>query len=158
VNRSTPVALLLVTVIIMALAWRYTHPLQYNEEGFSIILTKDSSQVLSDADIQRYNATSYELILTEECAERLRSLREPLMGAFVIIVDGEEDLRGVFVPPVVSRSYPSTEVVILYPSMDSDYRIMKIQMGYPWDQPEEVDPRRSSKMIQHFDMSVRLIR
>lgn len=155
-NRSTPLALFLITVIIAALAWRYTHPPQYSEEGFSIILTKDSSRVLSDADIQQYNAASHELTLTEECAERMKSLREPLMGAFVIMVDGEEDLRGVFVPPVVSRSYPSTEVVILYPSMDSDYRIMKIQMGYPWDQPEEVDPRRSSKMIQHFDITGRL--
>jgi len=47
-------------------------------------------------------------------------MREPIMGDFVIVVDGEEDLRGVFVPPVVSRSYPSTVVVIQYPSLDSD--------------------------------------
>ncbi|MFH2112709.1 MAG: hypothetical protein ABIJ47_15790 [Candidatus Bathyarchaeota archaeon] len=157
-NRSTPIAILLVTVIIVSVAWRYTHPPQYSEEGFSIILTKDGSRVLSDADIQRYNTASHELTLTEECADRMKRMREPLMGDFVIIVDGEEDLRGVFVPPVVSRSYPSTEVVILYPSFDSDYRTMKIQMGYPWDQPTEVDPRRNSKMIQHFDKTGRLTR
>lgn len=149
-------ALLLVIVIIAALAWRYTHPSQYSEEGFTIILTKDGSRVLSGADIQQYNTTSYELTLTEECAQRMKSLKEPLMGGFVIMIDGEEDLRGVFVPPVVSRSYPSTEVVILYPSIESDYTTMKIQMGYPWDQPVEVDSRRNSKMIQHFDVTGRL--
>jgi len=158
VNRITPIAILLATVIIVSVAWRYMHPPGYYEEGFTIILTKDGSKLLSDADIQRYNAASHELTLTEECADRMKRMREPLMGDFVIIVDGEEDLRGVFVPPVVSRSYPSTEVVILYPSFDSDYRTMKIQMGYPWDQPTEVDPRRSSKMIQHFDKTGRLTR
>jgi len=158
VNRITPIAILLATVIIVSVAWRYMHPPGYYEEGFTIILTKDGSKLLSDADIQRYNAASHELTLTEDCADRMKRMREPLMGDFVIIVDGEEDLRGVFVPPVVSRSYPSTEVVILYPSFDSDYRTMKIQMGYPWDQPTEVDPRRSSKMIQHFDKTGRLTR
>lgn len=157
-NRSTPIALLLITVIIVSVAWRYTHPPQYYEEGFTIILTKDGSKALSDADIQGYNAVSHELTLTEECADRMKRMRETLMGDFVIIVDGEEDLRGIFVPPVVSRSYPSTEVVILYPSFDSDFRTMKIQMGYPWDQPTEVDPRRNSKMIQHFDKTGRLTR
>ena len=157
-NRSTPIAILLITVIIASVAWRYMHPPGISEEGFSIILTKDGSKPLSDADIQQYNATSHELTLTDECADRMKTMREPLTGNFVIIVDGEEDLRGVFVPPVVSRSYPSTEAVILYPSVDSDYRIMKIQMGYPWDQPTEVDPRRNSKMIQHFDKTGRLTR
>ena len=80
------------------------------------------------------------------------------MGDFVIIIDGEEDLHGVFVPPIVSRSYPSTIVVIVYPSFMSDYKTMKIQMGYPWDQPTDHDSRQNSKIIQHFEKTCKLTR
>ena len=151
-------AIFLATVIIVAVAWRYTHPPLQSEEGFSVILTSDGTRLLSDADVQRYDAVSHELTLTDECADRLRKMRGPVMGDFVILVDGEEDLRGVLVPPVVSRSYPSTVVVILYPSLDSDYGVMKIQMGYPWDQPSGYDPRQSSKMIEYFESTGRLAR
>jgi hypothetical protein len=158
VNKITPIAILLVTVIIVSVAWNYMHSPRYTEEGFSIILTKDESRLLSDSDIQLYDAASHELTLTDECADRMKKMREPLMGGFVIIVDGEEDLRGVFVPPMVSRSYPSTIVVIVYPSFMSDYKTMKIQMGYPWDQPTDHDPRQNSKIIQHFEKTGKLTR
>ena len=95
--------------------------------------------------------SSHELILNEEYADRLRKREEPLTGDFIITIEGEEVLRGIFVPPVVSRSYPSIEVVIVYPSFQSDYQTMKIQMGYPWDEPTENDPRNNSKMMQYFD-------
>ena len=157
-NKVTPIAILLVTVIIVSVACNYMHSPRYNEEGFSIILTKDESKLLSDSDIQLYNATSHKLTLTDECADRMKKMREPLMGDFVIIIDGEEDLRGVFVPPIVSRSYPSTIVVIVYPSFMSDYKTMKIQMGYPWDQPTDHDPRQNSKIIQHFEKTGKLTR
>ena len=157
-NKVTPIAILLVTVIIVSVACNYMHSPRYNEEGFSIILTKDESRLLSDSDIQRYNATSHELTLTNECADRMKKMREPLMGDFVIIIDGEEDLHGVFVPPIVSRSYPSTIVVIVYPSFMSDYKTMKIQMGYPWDQPTDHDSRQNSKIIQHFEKTCKLTR
>jgi hypothetical protein len=129
-----------------------------SEEGFVIILTEDDSMLVSDVDIQRYNSTNHELTLTDDCANRMKEMREPLIGEFIIIIDGKEDLRGIFVPPVVSRSYPSTEVVIVYPSFMSDYKTMKIQMGYPWDQPTDYDPRQNSKMIQYFDITGRLTR
>lgn len=157
-KKITYTALFLIIVIIASVTWKYMHPSQYSEDGFSIILTEDNSEVLSDADIQSYNASSHELTLTDECADRMKNMRKPLKGDFVIIVDGEEDLRGVFVPPVVSRSYPSSDVVIVYPSLESYYKAMKIQMGYPWDQPSGYDPRHSSKMIQYFDAIGKLIR
>lgn len=156
-NKVTPVAVFLVAIIIGSSAWRYTHPAQLSEEGFSIVLTEDGSKVLSDADIRSYNASSHELILTDECTDRMKK-NKLLTGDFVIVIDGEEDLRGVFVPPVVSRSYPSTTVVILYPTLMADYKTMKIQMGYPWDQPTSYDPRQNSRMIQHFDETGKLTR
>ena len=112
--------------------------------------------LLSDIDIETYNATSHELTLTEKCASRLK-MGESLIGDFKIIIEGKEDITGIFVPPFVSRSYPSTIVVIVYPSFDSDYKIMKIQMGYPWDQPIGNDPRETSKMVQYFKKTSKLI-
>jgi hypothetical protein len=158
VKKSTPIIILLATVILLSVVWNYVYPPRNSEEGFGIILTEDDSKLVSDVDIQRYNSTSHELTLTDECANRMKKMREPLMGDFIIIIDGKEDLRGIFVPPVVSRSYPSTEVVIVYPSFMSDYKTMKIQMGYPWDQPTDHDPRQKSKMIQYFDITGRLTR
>ena len=157
-NKSTPILILLATVIIVSVVWNYVYPPRYFEGGFGIILTKDGSKLLSDADIQCYDSVSHELTLTDECANRMKKMREPLIGDFIIIIDGKEDLRGIFVPPIVSRSHPSTEVVIVYPSFMSDYKIMKIQMGYPWDQPTDHDPRQYSKMMQYFDITGRLTR
>jgi hypothetical protein len=157
VKKSTLIIILVATVIIVSAAWYIIHLPRYSREGFGVILTKDDTKLLSDTDIQRYNATCHELTLTDECADRMKK-RELLMGDFVIIIDGEEDLRGVFVPPIVSRTYPSTQVVIVYPSFDSDYKTMKIQMGYPWNQPTDHDPRQNSKMFQHFDKTGRLTR
>ena len=157
-NKKTTVTILLVIVIIVFVAWYFLHRPRYSEEGFSIILTKDNSKLLSDADIQHYNLVSHELTLTDDCADRMKKLMELPNREFIVIVDDEEDLRGIFVPPFVSRSYPSTEVVIVYPSFESDYKTMKIQMGYPWDQPTDQDPRQSSKMIQHFEKTSRLTR
>jgi hypothetical protein len=158
VNKSTQIIILLSTVILLSVVWNCMYSPRNSEEGFVIILTEDDSMLVSDVDIQRYNSTNHELTLTDECANRMKEMREPLIGEFIIIIDGKEDLRGIFVPPVVSRSYPSTEVVIVYPSFMSDYKTMKIQMGYPWDQPTDYDPRQNSKMIQYFDITGRLTR
>jgi hypothetical protein len=132
------------------------HQLPANE--FRIVLTKTQLNVVTDADVRYYNATSHELSLTKECANTLKAMKEPLVGDFMIIIDGEEDLHGIFVPPITSRSYPSTEVVITYPNFESNYETMKIQMGYPWDQPIGQDPRANSKILQHFEETGRLIR
>jgi hypothetical protein len=158
VKKSTSILILLATVIIVSIARRYVYPPKYSDAGFNIILTKDSSKLLSDTDIQSYNTSSHKLTLTEECVDRMKKMKEPLTGDFIITINGEEDLHGIFVPPMVSRSYPSTEVVIIYPSFLSDYKTMKIQMGYPRDQPTDNDPRHDSKMIQYFDLTGKLTR
>ena len=151
-KKSTSIIILLTTIIIISILRTIVFPPQHNADGFTLILSKDGTKILSDNDIECYNRSSHELILTEECADRLRKMKEPLTGDFIITIDGEEVLRGIFVPPVVSRSYPSTEVVIVYPSFQSDYHTMKIQMGYPWDEPTEYDPRNDNMMMQYFDL------
>ena len=157
-RKRTSILILLATVIIVSLVRNYVYSPRRSTSGFSIILTNDDSKILSDKDVQSYDVSSFKLILTEECANRMKKMKEPLTGDFIITINGEEDLHGIFVPPVVSRSYPSTEVVIIYPSLPSDYNTMKIQMGYPWDQSTENDPRRDSKMNQYFEENGKLTR
>ena len=157
-KKITSILILLAIVIIASVTRNCIFPPRHSDTGFNIILTMDSSMLLSDTDIQGYNISSHTLTLTDECVDRMKKMKEPLTGDFIITVYGEEDLHGIFVPPVVSRSYPSTEVVIIYPSIHSDYKAMKIQMGYPWDQPTDNDPRRDLKMIQYFDSSGKLTR
>ncbi len=121
--------------------------------GFGI-LARDSSVVVSDADVVSYSASGHEMALTAECAARLEKGRY-LEGPFSIVVDGDVAFTGTFVPPVISRSYPSSEVVITYPSFDLDYGVMKIQMGYPWAMPGTPDVDDSA-LVKHFAAAGRL--
>jgi len=125
--------------------------------AFGIVLTRDGTTVVKNADIASYNATSHALILTSDSSERIRGMKAYLEGPFTIFLSGEEVLSGVFVPPIMSRSYPSSQVVITYPTFDSNYRVMKIQMGYPWDEPVSPDPRDDPRITQYFKATGRLI-
>ncbi len=127
-------------------------------DGFGIISTRDSVIVVKDADVASYNIARHELILTTEGAERIRETKGYLEGPFTIIVDGEDVLNGIFVPPVISRSYPSSQIVITYPTFDSNYGVMKIQMGYPWDEPVSPDPRDDPRIAKYFEATGRLLR
>jgi hypothetical protein len=79
------------------------------------------------------------------------------VGPFTIKVGGEDVLNGIFVPPITSRSYPSSQVVIIYPSFDSNYGMMRIQMGYPWDEAVGQDPRDYPRISQYFEATHRLV-
>lgn len=155
-NKNKFLIILIVIAISISVIWNYRELFQYSVHGFSVVLTDEGSMLLSDMDIESYNATSHELTLTDKCANRLK-MGESLIGDFKIIIEGKEDITGIFVPPFVSRSYPSTIVVIVYPPFDSDYKTMKIQMGYPWDQPTGIDPKQTSKMVQYFNETSKLI-
>jgi len=160
-DRRTFVAIILgiVTALSLWLIMIYQSPTHTGE--FAVILTLDNNKVLSDPDIRYYNVTSHEFTLTSECAERLRPMGWRLAGNFTIVVNGEVELRGLFVPPITSRSYPSSQVVMLYPTFglsSMNYRVMKIQMGYPWGQPVALDPRDNPKIAEYFERSGKLIR
>jgi hypothetical protein len=160
-NRNSSIATILgiVAALSLWLLMIYQSPTHTGE--FAIILTLDNSKVVSDADIRYYNVTSHEFTLTSECAERLRPMGWRLSGNFTIVLNGKVVLKGLFVPPITSRSYPSSQVVIMYPGFDLNsmsYRVMKIQMGYPWDQPVALDPRDNPRIAEYFDGSGKLIR
>ncbi len=123
--------------------------------GFGIVRTADGAVVVADADIAWYDSTSHSFTLTEECAARLKAGRY-LEGSFSLALGGGNILNGIFVPPFVSRSYPSSQVVIMYPSLDGGYGVMKVQMGYPWDDPVEPDPMGDGRIADYFASTGRL--
>ena len=144
------------TALSLWLIILYQSPTHTGE--FAIIITLNNTKVVSDSDIRYYNVTSHEFALTSECAERLKTMGWRLSGNFTIVVNGGVELRGLFVPPITSRSYPSSQVVMLYPTFELNYRVMKIQMGYPWDQPISLNPCDNPRIAEYFERSGKLIR
>ena len=158
-DKRSSTAAILAVLAVLSFWFVMMNQSRIKSVDFSIYLTKDSLEVVSGSDVRLYNASSHELTLTSECAERLKAMGWRLAGDFTIIVDEEVVLSGVFVPPFVSRSYPSNQVVMLYPTFEStDYRVMRMQMGYPWDQPSDPDPRENPVIVDYFEGSGKLIR
>jgi hypothetical protein len=159
IRTSIATILGIVAALSLWLIIIYQSPTHTGE--FAIILTLNNNKLVSDSDIRYYNVTSHEFTLTSECAERLKPMGWRLSGNFTIGVNGEVELRGIFVPPITSRSYPSSQVVIMYPTFELNslnYSVMKIQMGYPWDQPMALDPRDNPRIAEYFERSGKLIR
>lgn len=118
------------------------------------VVARDSSIVVSDSDVVSYSASGHEFTLTSACATRLEE-GDMLEGPFTIVINGNVELSGLFVPPIISRSYPSNQVVITYPSFDLDYGTIKIQMGYPWALPGTPDVEDSA-LVSYFSSTSRL--
>jgi hypothetical protein len=156
-ERKTSLATMLIILAALSLWLVMYKQSQILTGEFGIYLTKDNIKVVSESDIRYYNVTSHEFTLTSECSERLKATRGYLEGNFTIVVHGEVELRGLFVPPFISRSYPSSQVVIVYPTSESSYQTMKIQMGYPWDQPTGLDPRDNPRITRYFEGSGKLV-
>ena len=162
VSKSS-IASVLGVVVAVSLWFAMSHLAPPHVGEFAIILTKDNFKVVTDADILDYNPNSHEFTLTSECSERLRPMGWRLFGDFNIVMDGEIVLTGVVVPPVVSRSYDESQVVLLYPTFDvieMNYKGMKLQMGYPWDLSAYLDyanPLDNPRIAAHFEATGRLI-
>ena len=160
-NRRTPIATTLGILAALSFWLLLINQSPTHTGEFAITLTQNNTMVVSDSDIQSYNVRSHEFTLTSECAERLKPMGWRLSGNFTIGVNGEVELMGIFVPPITSRSYPSSQVVIMYPTFELNslnYSVMKIQMGYPWDQPMALDPRDNPRIAEYFERSGKLIR
>lgn len=159
-DKRTSIAIILGVLAAFSIWLLITYQSPTQTE-FGIILTQNNTKVISNSDIRFYNASSHEFTLTSECAERLKPMGWRLSGIFNIVVNGKVELTGLFVPPTTSRSYPSSQVVILYPTFEStsmNYLLMKIQMGYPWDQPVNPDPRDNPRINEYFEKYGKLIR
>lgn len=107
--------------------------------------------LLSNQDIQKYVLETHEMHLSQSAIERLTPME--LAGKpFVVCVNQEPIYSGEFMALFMSRS--SDRVVILWPPMDIDQPVMKIQLGYPGpDFYTGEDPRSDARIINALEQA-----
>jgi len=156
-DRSSSLATLLGIMAALSLWLIIVNQSQFFSGEFGIYLAKNNTKVVSDSDIQHFNASSHEFTLASECAERLKTMGWRLAGDFTIVVKWGSGVKWSICASDNIHSYPSSQVVIMYPNFEMNYMVMKIQMGYPWDQPVAPDPRDNPRIVEYFERSGRLI-
>jgi hypothetical protein len=84
--------------------------------------------VIGPEDLVAYDAATHTMSLSVEAYERVRELFAAGAVPFVVTVDGERIYSGVFVSPLLSRSFDS--VVMLDP-LALDPPRLQLSLGYP---------------------------
>jgi hypothetical protein len=108
----------------------YLLPVEFNwdEKVENIKCEAAEGALLSQEDILSYAFERHEIKLSPAAAMRLSEIE--LAGQpFVVCADQAPIYVGEFMAAFMSRS--SEQVVILWPSMEADPHIIKIQLGYP---------------------------
>jgi len=102
-------------------------------------------RLLSAADMVSYAIRSHEIELKPDSVDRLNDLE--LTGrTFVVAVGGKPIYRGTFIAPWVSRS--DDGVVIVWPPLDGNDSVVRIQLGYPGaDFFRGTDPRSDPRIL-----------
>jgi hypothetical protein len=146
--------LVLITICIAFASWWFLYSQPLKKNGFGIYLLENNSLIISDENIISYNKTSHEIRLTQEQIGKIEETQASLYGRFVVRINENEIYRGIFVPPYISRSFPSSEIVII-PIVQNEN--LKIQMGYPAEEFSDEDPRNNVKIFEYFEKTKRLI-
>jgi hypothetical protein len=108
-------------------------------------------------DVVSYQPDKYEMVLTDEAAERIRQLAIPLDGLpFVVVAQGERVYAGSFWTPVSSLSYSGTAVMFW---MAEDKVVLRFDLSYPAspDMFEGVDLRNDARILEAFAKVEKLI-
>lgn len=144
------------------------------EEGFGIYHLETGKLLISDKDIIAYNKNTHSIKLTEEAVKRLRSyvpyktmtLNDsaytiPKLGglyqkSFVVKLNGERLYEGIFWSSVSSSSYSRIVIIDVLLITNEDH--IQIVAGYPDSSYfKGIDPRRNSKIFDHFQKAGKLI-
>jgi hypothetical protein len=154
--------LLIVSASIVALFVFSNYMMKPSEAGFILVLLKDNTLLISDADILSYNWTSQEMALTDAASQRLIQEGDDLYSftdGFVIRINGKEIYQGVFrnafmsaipEPPKISIMFPS----VLFPSESENNHA--IRMFYTTSQPPSDQQENNSKIFLHFEEANKL--
>ena len=138
--------IVIICIAFVSCCWLlYGQPKKRN--GFGIYLLENNSLIISDGNIIFYNKTSHEIRLTKEGIEKIEETQATLYGRFVVKIDENEIYQGTFVPPYVSRSFPSSEIVIIPIVQNAN---LKIQMGYPRQEISDEDPRKNAEIFEYY--------
>lgn len=124
-------------------------------DGFGIFLKDNNELVVSEKEINFYNTSSHEIILTYEGTRRIENLNlnVPMDGTpFVLRVNGEDLYWGWFWSPASSIS--CSEVVIQTLVRDNTIQIVT---GYPESHFKGEDPRNNSKLLNQLTSTGKLV-
>ena len=130
------------------------------EEALAVPLDKlalQESALLTLEDVVRYQPSLYEMVLTDEAAERIRQLAIPLDGLpFVVVAQGERVYAGAFWTPISSLSYSGTAAMFW---MEEDTVTLRFDLGYPASPElfEGVDLRSDARILEAFSEAEKLV-
>ena len=114
---------------------------------FGIYLSKTNELVISDEDIVWYDDKSYEIKLTDEGASKIQALIVSVYGEpFSIKIGNEEIYNGSFWTPISSISYQG---IVIETLVDGNNTI-KLDMGYPPNSFQGIDPRADPRIDDYF--------
>jgi hypothetical protein len=131
----------------------YLLPLELHQEGIieNIACGGEEGPLITSNDIQSYDLESHEIRLTQSSFDRLTP-RELAGQPFAVCVKQEPIYMGEFMALFMSRS--SEGVVILWPPMEGDVPVMKIQLGYPGpDFYTGDDPRSDARILRALEQA-----
>ncbi|MCW4004997.1 MAG: hypothetical protein NWF04_00150 [Candidatus Bathyarchaeota archaeon] len=143
------VSVLLVAVVALAGLWASRGAwLSSSEGGFKLAFLEDNSVLVSDTDILSFNATSQEVILTDQASQRLTQMGEDLYRSVgVVKIDGEEIYQGLFRTASMSLIPPPSKVTIFFPSDLTDNHAVRL---YHTFEPSSGMQEQNAKVIQYF--------
>ena len=146
---KTTLVILAIAVVVVAAIFYFTSQLSGSMERFGIYLLKNNELVISDEEIVWYDKNSYEIKLTDEGIEKIRTLKVGSYGEpFVVKIGNQEIYDGSFWTPI--SSVPCHGIVIETLVNTTDNTI-KLEKGYPSsDFFEGIDPRNDPRILDHF--------
>ena len=113
--------------------------------------------LLTMEDVVSYQPDRYEMVLTDEAAERIRQMAIPLDGLpFVMVAQGERVYAGAFWTPISSLSYSGIAAMFW---LEEDAVILRFDLSYPASPEllEGVDLRNDERILKAFSKAEKLI-
>ncbi|XES77519.1 MAG: hypothetical protein ACBZ72_01270 [Candidatus Bathyarchaeia archaeon] len=145
------VSIALVVLVGLAGLWVFRGAwLPSSEGGFRLASLEDNSVVVSDADVLSYNATSQEIILTDQASQRLTQMGDNLYSSvYVIKINGEEICQGLIRTASWSLLPPPSKIEIYFPSdLTGDHAL---RLLYHRSAPSNNMQEHYTPFIQYFE-------
>jgi hypothetical protein len=150
-KRLVWVSVLLVVFVVLAGLWVFRGAwMPSSEGGFKLAFLENNNVLVSDADILSYNATSQEIILTDQAAQRLTQMGDELYKSVAVIrINGQEICQGLFRTAYMSSIPPPSKITIFFPSDLTDDHALRLL--YPQSEPSSNPQENYAQFIQYFE-------
>jgi hypothetical protein len=150
-KRQIWISIMLVVLVALAGLWVFRGSwLPSSESGFRLASLEDNNVLVSDADVLSYNATSQEIILTDQASQRLTQMGDNLYSSvYVIRINGEEICQGLIRTVYWSSLPPPSKIEIYFPSdLTGDHAL---RLLYTQVEPSNNLQEKYTPFIQYFE-------